>query len=169
LRQVKKRHVRIAELQPHRQAADLLPQVGVLALNLRGGILALPLEWRVRLGGERRDRDVDLRSHTGRTTLRKDLAHQFHDGIEIGLALFRQPDHEIQLQGPPTVLEGRPGVGEHVLVRDHLVDHAAHAFGTRLGRERESRAAHLRDAPGHVDGERPGAQRRQRQGDTFRR
>ena len=86
--------------------------------------------------------------------------------VEVRPRLGRQADHRVDLDQVPAPGERDVGRGDHVGVREGLVDDAAQPVGARLGREREAGLAHLRDGVGEAHREGLGAQRRQRDRDA---
>ena len=142
------------------------------AQRLLGRNLAIPLERRLRLGNEQRDRRAHphVTAMLGRHGSLRPIVgalHKARDALDVVVGLGGQTDHEVELAAAPSRLKRSVDGPEQVVLRHVLVDHVAQALRTRLGREGEATLLLPRDELGHVDAERVEALGRQRDAHTL--
>ena len=100
----------------------------------------MPLEWRVGLGREITDREVELQpAEIGALPL-QGLAG-IGDAEHVGVSFTRQTDHEIELQLSIAVLHRRTNAGQQLCVGEPLIDDVAQTLAASLRRKGEARLA----------------------------
>ena len=137
------------------------------AQRLLGRNLAVPLERRLRLGNEQRDRRTHphVTAMLGRHGSLRSIVgalHKARDALDVVVGLGGQADHEVKLAAAPPRLKRGVDGSEQVVFRHVLVDHVPQALRTRLGREGKAALLLPRDELCHVDAERVEALGRKR-------
>ena len=150
---------RIVPMDIDRLVLHAVAQQVHAAQCLLGRNLAVPLERRLRLRDEQRDRRTHahvatmLGRHGGLRPVVGAL-HKARDALDVLVGLSRQSNHEVKLAAAPPRFERGIDSPEQIVLRHVLVDHVAQALRTRLGREGETALLLSRDKLGHVDAER---------------
>ena len=112
-------------------AVELILEFG----GLLSGYLRLPLEWRMRLGNEGADGNIDIAGNAAPFGLILDLTRQRRDLGNIVPSFTRKPDHEVELDQAPAGLVDCGSSGNQVSLGNPLVDDPPHPVAPRLRRQ----------------------------------